>query len=86
MSSAMGIISQASAASRQLDKPLGLTDGIMVAYKASKTAVTQSAPRCSTQVAFALAMSLRHTCSGHDLTTARIFKNIILEQPGFGSP
>ncbi len=36
---------QASAAARDLEKPLGLTDGIMLAYKASKTAVTQSA-RC----------------------------------------
>ena len=43
MSSTMGVISEASAASRDLEKPLGLIDGIMLAYKASKTAVTQSA-------------------------------------------
>ena len=41
MSSAMGIISRASEASRDVEKPLGLFDGIMVAYKASKSAVTQ---------------------------------------------
>ena len=34
---------QASAAARDLEKPPGLIDGIMLAYKASKTAVTQSA-------------------------------------------
>ena len=44
MSSIMGVISEASAAARHPEKPLGLTDGIMLAYKASKTAVTQSAP------------------------------------------
>ena len=45
MSSAMGIVSQASEASRDPAKPLGVTDGIMLSYKASKTAVTQSAHR-----------------------------------------
>jgi hypothetical protein len=58
MSSAMGIISRASAGARQLDKPLGLTDGIMLAYKASKTAVTQSAHRRIRRMALVIVTSL----------------------------
>ena len=43
MSSAASIMSVASAASRNLEAPFGYSDGVMLAYKSSKSAVTQSA-------------------------------------------
>ena len=46
MSSGAAIMSTASAASRDLQEPFGYSDGIMVAYKASKSALNQRACCC----------------------------------------
>ena len=46
MSSGAAVMSRASAASRDLEMPLNFADGIMIAYKASKSALNQGA-RCN---------------------------------------
>ncbi len=43
MSSGAAVMSRASAASRNLETPLNFADGIMIAYKASKSALNQGA-------------------------------------------
>ena len=43
VSSGAASMSRASAASRDLQAPLGSTDGVMIAYKASKSALNQGA-------------------------------------------
>ena len=45
MSSAAAIMSGASAGSRDLEAPFNYADGVMVAYKASKTALNQGVPQ-----------------------------------------
>ncbi len=49
MSSGAAIMSMASAASRDLQEPFGYSDGVMVAYKASKSALNQRAYPCRNQ-------------------------------------
>ena len=44
MSSGAAVMSRASKASRDPDTPLNFADGIMIAYKASKSALNQGAP------------------------------------------
>ena len=62
MSSMGGVMSNSSADARDLDKAPGFSDGIMIAYKTSKSALNQRAPaNASGQTQFGTLVTLSVT-------------------------